>query len=382
MNKKILWTSFVLLAALTASGFTEDKMSTNDRLTKLENEMKEISTTNREGVTIATFGVEKDSDQNWFAEADVLLWHAKGGGLDWVLVYNQANLPHEGRMKYLDFGWDWGVRVGAGYHFTRDHWDLSGTYTYFQTNDSQHVHDDFATYDSASEATATGRTNGGFSGKVTLNEVDITLGKEYFVSQYLSVRPSASLEAVWLDQRYKLNTSSYINASETSLNVEGTLDTHVKDRTNVFGIGPRLGVDANWFFYNHFKMIGAASLALLQGYFKVSQYQDLSTNPVESSSTYDDIKLRASMHRLFPHARMLLGLAWSDTLKNGKHRLEVSGAYEVNYFFRANQDVNQLSSNPSVPPVGAEGTPFRMFIERLSEDMAFYGVTFRAKIDF
>ena len=379
MNRKSLWASCLLIAGFSVLAVAGDKMSVEERLTQLEKEMQEVSVTTREGQLTASFARGKANDQEWYAEVGPLLWHAKGGGLDWVLQFNQANLPHQGRMKYMDFGWDWGVRVGLGHYFERDGWDLGATYTYFQTNDSQHVYTDFLTYDEITESNASGRTRGGFSGRVTLNEVDVLLGKDYFISHYVSLHPTVGIEAVWLDQKYKLSTSNYINALQTSIPVEGTLDSHSHERTKVFGIGPRLGIDANIFFYNHFKMLGAASLGLLQGYYKVTEYQDFAINPTNSEPVLTDIDLKGNMHRLFPHGRMLLGLAWSDMLKNGKYRLEVSGAYEVNYFWRANQDLDEMNSSPSIPVFSA---PFRLIMKRLSEDMAFYGVTFKIKLDF
>ena len=34
-----------------------------------------------------------------------------------------AVLPLKGRKKSMDFGWDWGLRVGIGYNFDKDGWD-------------------------------------------------------------------------------------------------------------------------------------------------------------------------------------------------------------------------------------------------------------------
>ena len=105
-------------------------MDMDSRVTQLENQMQQVRTETAMG----TYGAQTASARaevdgyGWFFNFDVLYWHAKVGGTEFAYTDQdpRAQLPVKGRTKDIDFEWDWGIRVGLGYNFEHDGWDLRG----------------------------------------------------------------------------------------------------------------------------------------------------------------------------------------------------------------------------------------------------------------
>ncbi|MEI8300166.1 MAG: hypothetical protein WCG10_00950, partial [Chlamydiota bacterium] len=93
--------------------------SNDSRLRQLEQQMHQILAKNSAGSMGAVFSNKdnKSLDYGWAMDIELLLWHAKSGGVDWALVLDQGYYPISGSMKNLGFGWDWGVRVGVTKYF-------------------------------------------------------------------------------------------------------------------------------------------------------------------------------------------------------------------------------------------------------------------------
>lgn len=309
----------------------------------------------------------------------------KAGGVDWSILYDQAIYPSQGKMNTLGFGWDWGLRVGVGTYFKHDGWNVGLLYTYFNTSDSSKIAVSFqtpaGTGGSGSLQSPFGTAQGSFSAKFLYNALDLSLGRRYFISKDVEVHPHMGLKSIWLDQKYKLYTSSFINANNTSLAVTGTINTALKDRDAVWGIGPHIGMDGFWNLGCGFQFVSAVEGALLQSYFKVTQKETLYIAPVGSASVDTAVELKGPMHQFVPYARLQLGLGWNGSINEDKQQVRVNLTYETNYFWRIDQTLNNLTSGPATPSFSSTDS-IRVLFVRDSEDICFYGVTLKFAIDF
>jgi hypothetical protein len=379
MNKKYFLATAFSITSVIGGLFAQGDVES--RLSQLEKEMSEVGVKNAMGTFGAQYADSKAVGNGWKAEIDVLLWHAKAGGVDWAIVFDNGSFPLDGRMRTLGFGWDWGVRVGASKKYDKDGWEGNALYTYFSTHDSNSVSKPFATVDDLTGGTASGSTSAKYNGEIHYNAVDLNLGRQTFVSKQLCFYPSAGLKAVWIDQTYRLSTVNKIDASTTSIPVSGGLNTNLRDKCDVFGIGPAVGIDSSWHLCNNLRILGNASYALLQGYYKVTQYERIVLTPSGSVTTDTSLNQNGDMHRLFPHARLLLGLGWEKCFNEGRQLLDLSLSYETNYFWRVNQTINDVDTTPNALTFLDEQA-VRINMQRTSEDLCFYGVTLKATLRF
>lgn len=345
--------------------------SVDTRLRQLEQEMNQILVKNSAGTVGAFFG-NRDNialQTGWAIDVEPLLWHVKSGGVDWALVLDQGYYPISGSMKNLGFGWDWGARVGVTKYLASD-WAVDLLYTYFHSSDSAKVSLDFQTPDSIG---VSGHSSASYSGKVSYNALDLVLGKAIFMSSRVSLKPHIGLKNIWVSQRYILKDLNFVDLTTLS----GNVNMNLTDKDKVWGIGPEAGWDLGLYCTKSFSLVATFEGALLQSYFKVSQKEVLDVIPVGSEATESVTNLAGNMHQFIPYGRMLLGANWGRVFNQGKQRIDLSLNYEINYFWKINQMLNQATSTTSI-----DGASTRVLIDRWSEDLAFYGVTFKVNFGF
>ena len=133
--------------------------------------------------------------------AKALYWYT-GETMDWAftLAQNQNTV----QTVYQTFVFDWapGFSVGFGYNMEHDQWDTQASYTWFQSRASDHagggsVTSGFlAARPSLLEPFSTGKANM----NIHYNMFDWDLGRQFFITQHLSLRPSIGLKGGWIDQ--------------------------------------------------------------------------------------------------------------------------------------------------------------------------------------
>jgi hypothetical protein len=380
MKKFTLFSIACLLGnALSFSKAQAD--SYDQRLAQLEQQMKEVGVKNAHGSMGALFASDPKTERGWYVDIEPLLWRTRAGGTDWVLIFNQADYPLEGTMRSLSFKWNWGVRVGMTKNIGAENWDINAFYTTFTNSSDQKVIDAYSSLDELTGTIAKGKTTGSFKGRINLNQVDLNIGKSFFVSKHLHYHPYAGLMAAWVKQRYNLLTNNEIDALQTSIPVAGTLNQNLVDQCKVFGIGPKVGLDTKWYLCNGFKINAALAGALLQSYYEVTRQEHVNLHVIGDEPVDFENMLDAPFHRLMPYAKLVLGLGYEKFFMEGKRKLDLSLNWEINQFWRVNQTVNNISNYPADISFG-EGSAVRMKYYRYSEDITFYGINFRVNVGF
>lgn len=362
-NKKVP-ASLVAFAA-SASVFAAPDM--DSRVHNLEQQMKQVRTetaTGTYGAKTASARPEVDG-AGFFVNVDVLYWHVKMGGTEYCYTDQdpQATLPLAGAMQENSFDWDFGFRVGLGYNFQHDSWDTFLNYTYYRTSDFDKSVAGFggSLVPLKGTPSITGDTNLTYASEASsdysfdFDNVDLELGRNYFISRSLSFRPHFGLRSSWIDLTQ--------NSSFTGGNVLGDNLLQVYDNNNFWGIGPRAGVNSKWYLTKGFGIIGNISGSLLYGYYKVQH------NENDTANLSNEIKINGNMHRFAPNAQLLLGLSYDKYIFNDKQHIGVSLGWEILYYWRVNQMI--------------KSDDFQVLkYERYSEDAALYGVTLDFRWDF
>jgi len=213
--------------------------------------------------------------------ADFIWWKTHLGGTEWVFdgITDQGGLvtegtnPKPGHIRHADFEFEPGFKVGAGVFFAHDGWDLYGNYTWL------HQDAEVARY-AAKEGTGNLAILGtvvkedgedgtpeviaaGLRWKQYFNVVDLELGRNFFISRYLTMRPHFGLK--WANIREHLSTTGL-----------GILNSDLIDYTqtygqNMWGIGARAGLDTVWRFTENWGIYGDIAGTALWSDFHVNE---------------------------------------------------------------------------------------------------------------
>lgn len=381
MKVSILRKASIAIASLVASSTAFAAMDMDSRVSQLENQMQQVRTETAigtYGAQTATARAEVDG-YGWFFTFDVLYWHSKVGGTEFAYSDQdpRAQLPIRGRTKDIDFEWDWGLRVGLGYNFEHDGWDLKGQFTWFDTNGSDStragINSSIVPLRGSSTIVATAANTGNqflFSASAKsqydfdYTAIDLEIGRAYFISGKLSFRPHWGLKTAWLDQEQitRYTGGNVDPANPAALGLEGNT-VHIKDDCDFWGLGPRVGLDSKWHLGYGFSIFGNVAGALLFGYFDVEHKERF------SQVSDNRIKISANRHAFSPTAQMQLGLRYDKYIHDNKQHIGVGLGFEAQYWWRQNQMLKIDDAQV-------------LKYERYSEDVSMHGLTLDIQWDF
>lgn len=349
--------------------------SLDSRIDELEDKINILSEKNVQG----SIGGKNPSTRGQchgygvFLTADALFWKASQDGLEYAVdIPVASSLPpaqQNGKLKDLNFKWGWGFRAGIGYNLPYDGWDLYLNWTRFHKTASSHVQSAPegtleplwlpATYTSGNNLfadTASARW------RLHYDTLDLELGRSYFVSHALALRPFIGMRGAFIHQNVRYHFTpqnfSFFNPFTT------------KGRNNFNAFGLRAGVGLNWFFNSQWSLFGNASATLAQGVFdvalKMSAKRD---NPALDAGNL--LREKNSFHRVKTNLEAAIGLTWESYFSCSRYHLALSLAYEVV------QWINQNQLREAFFPQNFLGS----FIPH-NGDLGLHGGTFAARFDF
>jgi len=143
----------------------------------------------------------------WQASEDNL-YYAQTSEIPTPTPTSPTDLPaYNFRTLDFDFEWDCGFRIGAGYNIPYDRWDIGLNWTHMRNHSRDHMSGDSDTaiqqvWGSATpEGTlgvATTKARG--SWKVNLEQVDLQLGREFYVGRHLTLRPNVGARSAFISK--------------------------------------------------------------------------------------------------------------------------------------------------------------------------------------
>jgi hypothetical protein len=287
-----------------------------------------------------------------FLTGEWLLWQFYEGGTDYATSFDGASQSLTGaRNKNVSFDWKSGFRVGLGYIFERDDWDLYATYTQVNGKGKKEAHGNIFplllyqpgitsinAVNSVEDASAHWR--------IEFKNADLDLGREFFVSNRISIHPALGIKGAWIDQKLRVK---YEN------------EYFVHARNDFSGVGPKLGIGTNWFLAPRFSIYGNIAGALLWGEFRLRQTQE--------QNDVDDVNLRSHLQKLAPAAQIRAGFLWDAFFNRKRNHFGINLGWEMQYWW----DQNQLErfTNTNLPTY-----------LRTSDDLSMQGLTLGLRFDY
>jgi hypothetical protein len=282
---------------------------------------------------------------NLFLFGDLLFLSAKEDGLGYATQgVNLAEIsPRQnlfGKVRRINPDSNWGYRAGFGYHFMHDSWDA--IFTWFHTHDNGSSHAPFRAgqqvfplwanllFDPVAQS-AMARW------KLEFNQLDVELGKPFFIDQFLYFKPRFGARALWTDQHFQ--------ADYRDLTIQGGSLSFLRAKIHqeFQGYGPLLGLDTKWNLGIGFHLMANGTGSLLWSNFTF-QHQEETPDP-SGDGTSHATHLRDELFTTTAVIDLLGGVAWERKFFSDRLFLHIHAAWEQHFFFRHNQINRFLDSS-------------------------------------
>lgn len=315
------------------------------------------------------------TNKGWYLYADALYWHADEGDQDWAFKDNtlkttsagEGNI-NSGPLKSLRFKWDWAFRVGLGINMSHDNWDGNLQYTRFTTENSNRT--GVIEGQELGQST-TGLVNLFTSGKLNWNIqysiFNAEIGRSFFVSKKISLRPHGGLIGGWIDQKIH---GKYFHGTLNSDLINAT--TFERVQNDFWGIGAIGGLNSTWrigtVHKNIFNLLGDFAGALMYGHFDLSHRTTIQ-GPSGPLPKIVDRDLDRSL--AVPMIQAMLGISWNRSFNSDQCFVGVKIGYEFQFWFRQ----LQRFTTEGIAPSGLNAlyilTPQDLVLQGLTVDVRF-----------
>ena len=307
----------------------------------------------------------EDASGNWTVSADFLAWFASEEIASiWADVITTVPSSTTWALPGFDFKWDYGFRIGMGRDLEYDRWDTTISWSWFRTDAKRTIPPQASTtvgaeFDAgflAGLAYLASPQSMSAEWSLLFNMFNWELGRRYWVSKDLRIRPFLGLQGGWIDQSIQAKYYDLI-----VLDLFNTTDSaRERLKNNFWGVGPLGGINTQWrvcdFGSHFFDFFGDFAAATMWGTWDCSDFYE---NTFSESYSVDtkNASLGALMLRGF------WGVGWNIKWNEGTSRFAAKLGFESQFW------LDQLRI-----------ATFQL--QRLHHDLTLQGVTFNARFDF
>ena len=226
----------------------------------------------------------------------------------------------EESFKMPDAKWRAGFRVGADFIF--DNFDLEADWTHFHG---------FADYKHHSQ-------HGAWN--LHFDQVDLALGHYFYPFSSCYLKPFIGLRIANINQTLK----SHLETIKTEPTQETTITTKMHDREKFLGIGPEVGLEANYYLGKNFSLYGMVDAATYYGHVN-NKYHDVSsyTNTVNDNN----LKQKDWFNSICTDAT--LGVRWDKYTTCCKH-------YDMHFLLKLGVEQHRIYNFCNVSSQETDGT--------------------------
>ncbi len=321
---------------------------------------------------------------------DFIYWQAQQDGLDFAFSggygYSTPNpstgeivtiVPSSSSIKQAPRAWEPGFKMGVGMDFAHDGWDFFAQWTWLNpiTSNKKSVtrdtSDSSAVLSNIPNRTAIGVTTAGNNNKITgawglrYNVIDLELGRNFFLSRYLTYRPHIGLKSAWIKQTFDTHFHLKSDTSSTGGLLELVLSDQLIYGGGVFkedqslkswGLGIRTGIDPVWHFTKNWGLYGNLALSAMYQYYSAElTFNGYDTSYVASDGTgsgtafpvpspMEVVDTKRSNHTVTPVLELGLGLEYMAWFYDEMYMLELKAGWEEQVWFNTNRFIDAMST--------------------------------------
>ncbi len=277
-------------------------------------------------------------------------WKAEQAGLEYAIETQTINTTNTERHHLIDadfknpkFKWDFGFKIGVGYNTTCDGWDIGLLWTRYTGRATSHNEAEQSDNQTLLVLWSDEKVPNIDSGdasfardiethwKFHLNLIDIALGRKYWNSHKVALRPHIGFRISYIDQDFTIEHLGGVLTSPTSI-----VNNQVKIDNDFKGVGIRTGLDGQWNVGCGFAIYGNFALSLNNGHFKVDHNEQnrFAESPFSKTKT---LEAKNSFRATRLMTDLALGIQYSTLLCDCQYALSASLGWEQHLFLDQNQ---------------------------------------------
>ncbi len=298
-------------------------------------------------------------------------WNAHQDGMEYAINNNivtpeftppfaqirELNNLIDADYKTPNFKWDFGFKIGLGYCTTCDGWDLGVTWTWYRGKANGEVEAEPCDNQTLLPLwSAFANTNGlilyacdiEHNWRLRLNLIDIELGRNFWTSKYLAIRPHVGIRIAYIKQNFDLfhRGGSWATANQDPFNNEVDL------KNDFHGVGVRAGLNSEWNIGCGWAIYGNWATSIIYGRFSIDHDEEnrqalAPHNKTDILETHDSFRASRAILDL------ALGIQWSSMFYDCQYGFTGMIGWEHHLFFDQNQlwrvvrlgDVNLFPNN-------------------------------------
>ncbi len=251
--------------------------------------------------------------------AEFIYWTAREDQLTFAVKQGNSS----GNASQPNWSYDPGFKVGVGILYDHDGWDVYANYTWLRVSTSSKKvtadADEMLIIKSSYPLPAeTNFASIAAKWDFDFNAVDLELGRNFFISRYLKLRPHFGMKGTWQKQDFPVTGILEIFNTEETFFYTNNIDT--------WGVGLRMGLDTSWHFNRCLSIVGDMALsALWQGY--RTRRKVVSVEPAIT-----EVDFSANCHRINPVIELLLGLRWETWYCCDAYHFSIEGGWEIQWW--------------------------------------------------
>lgn len=260
-------------------------------------------------------------------DAELLVWKARQDDDTFAVSYPTTSTNGPSTTIHGDtphYNWNSGFRFGLDYGMPHDGWNSTLDWTHIRNTSGAHPNagnNFMLVYTPAFGAPPT-QVAVTQSSKLKLDLLDLDLGRAFFTSKWLTLRPFAGLRASWIDQRYTTTSKS-----SDIVNVEQTRKNDTR------GIGLRAGVDAEWGLGSGFSIFTDGAIGLIYTRFEPT-VRSLGTRATATGPSgyilMDDYK--KNYYKSVLNADLALGIQYEQLFSQDRYGIRFRAGWEQHLF--------------------------------------------------
>ena len=290
-----------------------------------------------------------------FFTADFIYWTIREDGLEFAATTGFASSStntstSQGKIFHPEFKFEPGFKAGLGLDFDHDGWDLYAQYTWLRAkHDHEHVHPSPTTLLIDFFILVNGAFTGGVGSTATwtsasakwhedFNVVDLELGRNFYISRYLMLRPHFGLKGTWQTQKFDVSFDGTISTQSTTISST--------NHENIWGIGIRAGLDTAWHFTRSFSLYGDIAVTGLWEQFEIKR-SDLLFNNVTRTGTVG-FHAKNNFHTIEPIFEWEIGLRWETWWCDDDYHFSIEAGWEEQTWLGQNQFISTGSNGDNL----------------------------------
>jgi hypothetical protein len=329
-----------------------------------------------------------------------LYWNSHQEGLEYA-VSNQvkvnvdsatsilgANNLVRAKLENPKFDWNFGYKIGLGYTTTCDSWDLGVYWTSYKGHADSNIQElpennqTLITLWSDAELTRNLIHNIAYeihtNWHLDLDLIDLELGREYWTSPRMTLRPHVGLRIAFIDQNYHID---HFGGSWTAIGNQPNYVNEVELNNDFHGVGIRAGLNLRWHLGCGWGVYNNFAGSIVYGRFDVDHNETNRRTQTPFSKT-KILETSEGLRAARPMLDLDLGIQWTALICDCKYGLTAMFGWEEHLFFHQNQmrRVRRLVSGQTIVN-GNAGTIDNIYSQRRG-NLDTQGWTFKLKFEF